>query len=96
MGALSVRLPDSLHEQVSSIAKCEGISMSQFVMLAVAEKVTRLDASAQSVYLEVLRNLGREIAAEQGVSLKEAAREVLDKASDREPLEEDRLPADVE
>ncbi len=43
MGVLTIRLPDSLHDRVRKLAAAEGISMNRFVMLAVAEKVTRLD-----------------------------------------------------
>ena len=57
MGALSIRLPESLHERVRHLADEEGISMNQLVMLAVAEKVARLDANAQSAYVEALRGV---------------------------------------
>jgi len=93
MGALSIRLPESLHERVRKIADEEGISMNQLVMLAVAEKVARLDANAQSAYIEVLRELGRELAAEKGMSLTEAARDVLARSGDEAPREGDRIPA---
>jgi hypothetical protein len=45
MSVLSLRLPNSLHEQVREMAQAEGISMNQFVALAVAEKVAVLQAS---------------------------------------------------
>jgi predicted HicB family RNase H-like nuclease len=35
MSALSFRLPKSLHEQLRELAQEEGISVYQFVMLAV-------------------------------------------------------------
>jgi len=41
---VSVRIPKSLHEQVRELAKDEGISLNQFVMLALAEKVATLQA----------------------------------------------------
>ena len=44
MSALSLRLPKSLHEQLREVAQEEGISVNQFVMLAVAEKVAALSA----------------------------------------------------
>ena len=44
MSALSLRLPKSLHEQLREVAQEEGISVNQFVMLAVAEKVASLSA----------------------------------------------------
>jgi len=42
MSALSLRLPKSLHEQLRELAREEGISVNQFVMLAVAEKVAAI------------------------------------------------------
>ena len=42
MSALSLRLPKSLHEQLRELAREEGISVNQFVMLAVAEKVASI------------------------------------------------------
>ena len=42
MSMLSIRLPDSLHKQVKKLAKQEGVSMNQFIALAVAEKMSAL------------------------------------------------------
>jgi hypothetical protein len=39
---LSLRIPKSLHFQVRELAKEEGVSINQFVMLALAEKVATL------------------------------------------------------
>jgi len=44
MSPLSLRLPKSLHEQLREPPREEGISVNQFVMLAVAEKVASLAA----------------------------------------------------
>jgi len=98
MGSLSIRLPESLHDRVRHLADEEGVSMNQFVMLAVAEKMARLDVEAQSAYVEALRSLGKELAAERGMSLAEAARDVLarsgdERSDDEEPNEGDRIPA---
>ena len=95
MGAFSIRLPDSLHDQVKELADAEGISMNQFVMLAVSEKVTRLDADAQFAHLKALQSVGRELAEEEGLSLREAGLRVLHSAGDVEPRDGDRIPADV-
>lgn len=82
MGALTVRFPESLHERVRGLAEQEGISMNQFAVLAVSEKVARLDTEAQYAHLDALERIGEELAAEQGQSLAEAARAVLDKAAE--------------
>ena len=42
MSTLSLRLPNSLHEQIRRLAKREGISINQFVASAAAEKMTAL------------------------------------------------------
>ena len=42
MSTLSVRLPDSLHKRVKQMAEGEGVSMNQFITLAVTEKISAL------------------------------------------------------
>ncbi len=42
MSTLSLRLPNSLHEQIRRLAKAEGISINQFLASAAAEKMTAL------------------------------------------------------
>ncbi len=42
MSTLSLRLPESLHEGVRELAQREGISINQFITLAVAEKLSAL------------------------------------------------------
>ncbi len=42
MSSLSVRLPDSLHRNLKRAAEADGISINQFISLAVAEKLSAL------------------------------------------------------
>ena len=42
MSAISLRLPESLHEAVREVAKRENISINQFITLALAEKLSAL------------------------------------------------------
>lgn len=42
MSALSIRLPDSLHQMARDIARQDQVSMNQFIASAVAEKVSAL------------------------------------------------------
>lgn len=42
MSALSIRLPNSLHERVRDLAAREGISINQLVATALAEKMSAL------------------------------------------------------
>jgi predicted DNA-binding ribbon-helix-helix protein len=78
MKILSLRLPKSMYGDLKEIAKAEGVSMNQFVTIAIAEKIASLNA------LEYL-----EKRAERGSREKLLA--VLAKAPDVEPEEHDRL-----
>jgi len=42
MSTLSLRIPDSLHRTLKSAAEQDGVSINQFVSLAVAEKISAL------------------------------------------------------
>jgi predicted transcriptional regulator len=42
MSTISLRLPDSLHDQVRELAKQENVSINQFITLALAEKISAL------------------------------------------------------
>lgn len=78
MSTLSIRLPESLYKQVKELARTEGISMNQFIALAVAEK---LSALMTMDYLEERAKRGS----------KEKFDAVLAKVRAVEPLEHDRL-----
>ena len=78
MSALSLRLPKSLHEQLKELAQEDGISVNQFVTLAVAEKIASISTIE---YLEK--------RAKRGSRAKLLA--VLKKAPDVEPDESDKL-----
>lgn len=78
MNMLSLRLPKSMYGDLKDVANVEGISMNQFVMIAVAEKIASLNT---------LDYLGER--AKRGDREKFLA--VLAKAPDVEPEEYDRL-----
>jgi len=42
MSTISLRLPDSLHIHVRKLAEREGVSINQFITLALAEKLSAL------------------------------------------------------
>ncbi len=42
MSTLSLRIPDSLHRTLKTAAERDGVSINQFVSLAVAEKLSAL------------------------------------------------------
>ena len=79
MSTLSIRLPNSLHNQLRACAKTEGTSINQLVSSAVAEKLTAL---LTSDYLEA--------RAKRGSRAKFQA--ALRSVPDVEPPEYDRLP----
>lgn len=78
MSMLSVRLPKSLYGDLKEIAEVEGISMNQFVTLAIAEKIAALSTLD---YLEKRAARGN----------REKLVAVLAKAPDVEPEEYDKL-----
>ena len=44
MSTISLRLPESLHNRLRELASREGVSMNQLVTLALAEKLSVLEA----------------------------------------------------
>ena len=88
MGALSVRLPESLHARIRRLAEREGISINQFIMLATAEKATLLEA--EQVGLDYLAF--RASRAEQAdTDPRQVFLDYVKTAPDVEPPPEDRL-----
>lgn len=80
MSALSLRLPNSLHERARDLARREGVSINQLVASALAEKMSAL---LTEEYLEA--------RARRGSRAKFLA--ALAQVPDLEPTPEDRLPA---
>lgn len=78
MSTLSLRLPNTLHEQAKTLAQKDGISLNQFITLAVAEKTASLTTKE---YLEQRAKRGS----------REALLAFLAEAPDVEPEEYDRL-----
>lgn len=77
MSAVSLRLPESLHQSVKKMAQQEHVSVNQLITLAVAEK---LSALMTSDYLEKRGSRGS----------KERFLKILAKAKDQEPDPKDR------
>ena len=46
MSNFALRLPDSLHDYAKTLAARDKTSLNQFIAMAVAEKVSALDAEA--------------------------------------------------
>jgi predicted transcriptional regulator len=78
MSTLSLRLPDSLHEQVKALAKKDGISINQFAASAIAEKMA---AFLTEEYLNKRAAEGNQTSFMSAMS----------KVPDIAPIEEDTL-----
>ena len=78
MGALSLRLPESIHGHIRDIAKAEGVSINQLISSAITEKIS---AIMTEEYLQ-------KRADRANIKDMEA---VLNKVADREPLKGDEL-----
>jgi len=78
MSTVSLRLPNSIHNRVKELAKIDGVSINQFIAVALTEKVSVMNAFD---YLKDRANRGNV----------EKFRNVLAKVSDREPQKHDSL-----
>lgn len=78
MSTMTVRLPESLHDQLKDLAKAEGISINQFLVVAAAEKMSALKT------VEFLESEAK-LASRKGFQ------SVLSKVPDVQPDEADRL-----
>ena len=78
MGALSLRLPESIHRHIRDIAKAEGVSINQLISSAITEKIS---AIMTEKYLQ-------KRADRANIKDMEA---ILNKVHSRKPLEGDEL-----
>ena len=78
MGALSLRLPESIHRHIREIAKAEGVSINQLISSAITEKIS---AIMTDEYLQ--KRADRANAKDMDA--------VLKKVSKRGPLKGDEL-----
>lgn len=78
MSTISLRLPDSLHENVRKLAKKDNISINQFVATALAEKMSAL---VTEEYLMERAKMGS----------KKKFKKALNKVKNIEPEENDKL-----
>ncbi len=58
MSTLSVRLPDSLHNELRKLSKKDHISINQFITTALSEKITALETE---LYLKKRAEKGNRI-----------------------------------
>lgn len=84
MSTLNLRLPDSLHDKVRVMAKGDGVSINQFITLAVSEKVATL--ATLDYIAERARRADRD-------KFEQALQQIA--AADHEAMPKDVLPEDL-
>jgi hypothetical protein len=77
MSAISLRLPNSIHSRVKNLAKFDGVSVNQFITVALTEKLSVMNAAD---YFEEKANKGS----------REKFERVLSKVSKRSPFDFDK------
>ena len=82
MSAISLRLPDSIHNKIKELAARDRVSVNQFLATAAAEKVAALEAESYITERAARGNRARFL-------------ELLKKAPDVEPEDFDQLPSAV-
>ncbi len=80
MTTLSLRLPDSLHQGLKEAALEDGVSLNQFIVVAIAEKLSALLTEKHLVERAAKGNRANYVAA-------------LAQVPDVEPEAYDRLPS---
>ena len=77
MSTLSIRIPDSIHENLKKVSREDNISINQFIASAIAEKITALETEE---YLITRGQLGDKIVFGN----------ILKKVPSIEPSQEDK------
>ena len=78
MSALSLRLPNSLHNRLKTLSAKDHISINQFVSSAVAEKISALDTE------EYIQQRAKRATRDKFLR-------ALSRVPDREPIDEDKV-----
>lgn len=78
MGAISVRIPESLHEGLKAFSKKDKVSINQFIVNAIAEKMSA--RRTEDIIAERAKRGNRE-----------TFESILNSAPDVEPEEHDKL-----
>ena len=99
MGRLTVRLPDTLHQQLTNLADKEGVSLNQYIVYALTRQssLAYVVESVPSEEVEKQRTLYEELVASFGEATPEeveqilSQREVVKPKSELEALAIERL-----
>jgi metal-responsive CopG/Arc/MetJ family transcriptional regulator len=80
MSRLTVRLPDTLHQQLNDMAKSEGISLNQYIVYALTRQITLAYTvqptpasevnEQRATYTALLQNLGQATFEEVETAMK--------------------------
>jgi predicted transcriptional regulator len=82
MSTFSLRLPNSLREELQKFAEADDVSMNQFITVAVAEKLAVLRNEHIQKYRQKYRTMP--VSREQYL-------DALDQAGNEDPIAADRL-----
>ena len=77
MSNVSLRLPHSLHQRAKTLAKQDGVSVNQFITIALSEKLSVMDA------MQYVQQRAKRASRDRFDG-------VLEKVRDRKPLDFDR------
>ena len=78
MSALNLRLPNSVHRHIRSISAQDGVSINQFIVSAVSEKISALSTE--------------ELIATRAKNAKKGAfKKILDRVPHRNPMAGDEI-----
>jgi hypothetical protein len=79
MNTVSLRLPKSIHERVRTLSKQDGVSINQFITIALTEKLSVMSAE------EYFNNRAKKGSQQR-------FEEIMSRVPDRKPLAFDALP----
>jgi hypothetical protein len=85
MGRLTLRLPDTLHKELTAVAKQEGVSLNQYIVYALTRQITL----AHTIQLVPEEELARQFASVEALlqSLGQASFDEIEAVlADRDPV----------
>ena len=86
MSRLTLRLPETLHQQLSNLAQGEGISLNQYVVYALTKQVT-LAYSVQELSEEVISQQKHSFASQLQKLGKASSNEIEAVLAERQKVE---------
>ncbi|MEO1131447.1 MAG: YlcI/YnfO family protein [Cyanobacteria bacterium J06639_1] len=97
MSRLTLRLPESLHQQLTNLAESEGVSLNQYIVYALTRQVTLshtvIEVSQQEVqqqktsFQSLIRDLGKASSSDVETALSERETVSPEKELDSETVD---------